>query len=49
MRTLEIGQRNAELAEVEAGIQPGEKVIIYPSGLIIDGVRVDARLQRLMQ
>ncbi len=40
LRTLEIAHRNTELAEVKSGIKPGEEVIIYPSALIADGVRV---------
>ena len=43
LRTLQIGHRNAEFAEVTAGVEPGDKVIVYPSGLVVDGVRIRAQ------
>jgi HlyD family secretion protein len=41
LRALEIGQLNDEFGEVLAGVSPGDQVIVYPSDLIIEGVRVD--------
>lgn len=43
LRTLQIGHRNADFAEVTAGVEPGDKVIVYPSGLVVNGVRVRAQ------
>lgn len=40
LRRLEVGHRNAEFAEVTAGIQAGESVVVFPSDLVADGVRV---------
>lgn len=40
LRKLEIGHRNAEFAEVTAGIKADEPVIVFPSELIAGGVRV---------
>lgn len=42
LRKLEIGHRNAEFAEVAAGLKEGEQVIVFPSDLIVEGVRVRA-------
>ncbi len=43
LRALELGQRNADFAEVRAGLVAGDRVILYPSGLVADGVQVAAR------
>ncbi len=40
-RTLRIGHQSAELAEVLGGLEEGDRVIVYPSPLIADGVRVN--------
>ncbi len=40
LRALEIGHRNADFAEVTSGLKDGDKVILFPSGLIADGVKV---------
>jgi HlyD family secretion protein len=40
IRSLQIGRRNALSAEVIDGLQAGENVIVYPSDLVADGVKV---------
>jgi HlyD family secretion protein len=40
LRTVGIGGRNAELAWVDEGLRPGERVIVYPSDSLQDGSRV---------
>lgn len=40
---IEIEQKNAELASVIAGLEPGERVILHPSDRVADGVRVEER------
>ncbi len=39
-RTLQIGHRNDEFAEVLSGLHAGDRVILHPSDTIADGVRV---------
>ena len=39
-RTLELGQRGREFAQVVSGINPGDTVILYPSDLIAEGINV---------
>lgn len=41
-RTVQIGQRNAQEAEVLEGLQPGETVIRHPANQVEDGARVKA-------
>lgn len=41
-RTVKIGQRNAQEAEVLEGLQPGETVIRHPANQVEDGARVKA-------
>jgi HlyD family secretion protein len=43
MRALQLGSRNGEQAVVEEGLQPGERVIVFPSDAVRDGVRVRDR------
>jgi HlyD family secretion protein len=45
-RTVGIGERGADAAEVRSGIEPGERVILHPSDRIEDGVRVREEAQR---
>jgi HlyD family secretion protein len=40
VRSIRIGQRGAAEAEVLAGVEPGDRVILFPSDEIEDGVRV---------
>lgn len=40
---IEIGHRNGELAEVLSGMTAGDLVILHPSDLVADGVRVRER------
>jgi uncharacterized membrane protein YhaH (DUF805 family) len=42
-RIVTIGHTNDILAEVRAGIEAGDNVILYPSNLINDGVRISSR------
>lgn len=37
---IEIGQRNADVAEVKAGLAAGAKVILHPSDRVVQGTRV---------
>ena len=46
LRKLEIGHRNAEFAEVVSGIKPDERVIVFPSDLVVDGARVKTSLSK---
>ena len=40
--SIELGQRNADYAEVKSGLQPGMAVILHPSDQIRDGSSVVA-------
>ena len=42
-RLVEIGQRSGLEAEVLKGLADGERIIVYPSDAIVDGVEVTAR------
>lgn len=42
-REIEIGQRNGLYAQIVAGVEVGELVIIHPSDAVEDGVRVKQR------
>ncbi len=42
LQQLELGQRGTEFAEVLKGVQEDAQVILFPSDLIEDGVRVEA-------
>lgn len=37
LRTLTLGQRNADEAEVVSGLEPGETIIIHPGDNVVDG------------
>ncbi len=41
--SLEIGQNNGAVAEVRAGLEAGDRVVLYPSDRIQDGIRVVQR------
>jgi HlyD family secretion protein len=41
---LQLGQRNADHAQVVKGLAPGDRVILHPSDRVADGVRVEARV-----
>ena len=43
LRRIEIGRRTGLLAEVLAGLEPDEQVIVHPSDAISDGVRAAPR------
>ena len=40
---VEVGQRNGLEAEVLGGLNPGERIVVYPSEAVSDGVKVTAR------
>jgi len=42
-RAIEIDHRGSERAEVVSGLQEGDEVIVFPSDLVEEGVRVTAR------
>ena len=42
-RAITLGQRNAAVAEVTAGLAVGDQVILHPGERVTDGVRVRAR------
>jgi HlyD family secretion protein len=42
LRLLQLGQRSNDFAEVYDGVSEGQQVILYPSDLVEDGVRVTA-------
>lgn len=42
-RLVEIGQRSGLEAEVLGGLEAGERIIVYPSDSVADGVKVTAR------
>ena len=43
LRPVEIGAQNGLVAEVRAGLAPGDRVILYPSPAIADGARIAER------
>lgn len=45
LRRVEIGQNNGDLAEVRSGLNPGDRVVLYPNQSIADGVRLRVRSQ----
>jgi HlyD family secretion protein len=40
---VEIGRRNALEAEVVAGLEAGDRVVVHPSDRVVDGVSLEAR------
>jgi HlyD family secretion protein len=42
-RAVELLRRSGRLAAVTAGVEPGDKVIVYPSDRIAPSVRVESR------
>lgn len=43
LQAVEIGQRNSLSVEIREGLQPGDKVVLYPSDRIEDGVAIVER------
>ncbi|MEJ2435289.1 MAG: efflux transporter periplasmic adaptor subunit, partial [Pseudolabrys sp.] len=43
LHDVKLVRRSGGLAAVTAGVEPGERVIVYPSDWVADGVRVTAR------
>ncbi|MYA07940.1 MAG: HlyD family efflux transporter periplasmic adaptor subunit [Holophagales bacterium] len=44
LRMIDVGERNAREAQVLAGLEPGEQVVVYPSDSLSDGSPVAAEL-----
>ena len=44
LRPIEVGERNAQEAQVLSGLAPGEQVVVYPSDSLSDGSKVAAEL-----
>jgi HlyD family secretion protein len=42
-RPVQVGQRNGLEAEVLDGLEPGDRIVIYPSDAVRDGVRIAER------
>jgi HlyD family secretion protein len=40
---LEVGHRNSTQAEILAGLEPGDLVLLHPAAEIVDGTRVTPR------
>ena len=43
LRRVTIGQSNGLVAELTAGLEAGDRVIVHPSDRVRDGVRIAAR------
>jgi HlyD family secretion protein len=43
LRTVEVGRRSGLTAQVVAGVEAGERVVVHPSDRIADGVRIRSR------
>jgi HlyD family secretion protein len=41
--SIEVGERSQTLAEIRTGLSEGDRVIVYPSDRVADGVRVRER------
>jgi len=41
LREVEIGRRSVDMAEVLSGVQENERVIVFPSDLVMDGIAVE--------
>jgi HlyD family secretion protein len=44
--TVQIGQRNAQVAEVVSGLTAGDRVVLHPSDRVRDGAAVSQREAR---
>lgn len=43
LRSVDVGERNGLTAEIRAGLEPGERVVLHPSDRVADGTRIAAR------
>jgi HlyD family secretion protein len=43
LRHVELGQRNGVAAQIVAGLETGEQVVLHPSDRVVDGVRIAPR------
>jgi HlyD family secretion protein len=45
LRSITVGERNADVAQVLGGLQPGDRVVLHPPDTLSDGGRVTRRAQ----
>jgi HlyD family secretion protein len=43
LRLLQVGRRNGAQTEVLSGVEPGERVVLYPTDNVADGTRITER------
>jgi HlyD family secretion protein len=43
LRHVEVGQKNGVVAEIRAGVEAGENVVLHPSDRVSDGTRIASR------
>ena len=43
LRTVAVGERNNEVAQVTEGLKEGERVVLHPPDTIVDGARIRER------
>jgi HlyD family secretion protein len=43
LRAVTLGRRNPAQAQIVSGLEPGERVVVYPGESVVDGARVEAR------
>jgi HlyD family secretion protein len=43
LRPVEMGHRNGVQVEILSGLRPGERVVVYPSDKVVDGVKAESR------
>ena len=43
LRTVKVGQRNEQAAQILEGLSPGERVVAYPGESLSDGAKVRVR------
>ena len=43
LRHVEVGQKNGVFAEIRAGVEAGERVVMHPSDRVSDGTRIRSR------
>ena len=44
--TVAVGQRNAEEAEIQSGLEAGAQVVVHPNDRVVDGALVEVRASR---
>jgi HlyD family secretion protein len=43
LQSVQIGERNNEVAQVTGGLREGQRVVMHPSDALTDGTRIRAR------